>query len=47
MPLQVRAITAAEHRAYVASQPSVPLEQTPGWGKGFVTARTEIGRLVR
>lgn len=41
MPLQVRAITAAEHRAYVASQPSVPLEQTPGWGKGFVTARTE------
>lgn len=40
-PLEVRTITAAEHRAYVASKPSVPLEQTPGWGKGFVAARTE------
>ena len=41
MALEVRTITAAEHRSYVASQPSVPLEQTPGWGKGFVSARTE------
>lgn len=41
MPLEVRTITAAEHRAYVVSRPSVALEQTPGWGKGFVTARTE------
>ena len=41
MSLEVRAITAAEHRAYVVSRPSVALEQTPGWGKGFVTARTE------
>lgn len=41
MSLDVRAITAAEHRAYVVSRPSVALEQTPGWGKGFVTARTE------
>ncbi len=41
MTLEVRAITANEHRAYVASQPSVPLEQTPGWGHGFVNARTE------
>ena len=40
-PLTVRAITAAEHRAYVASQPAVALEQTPGWGRGFVAARTE------
>lgn len=41
MTLQVRTITAQEHRAYVASRSSVPLEQTPGWGRGFVTARTE------
>ncbi len=41
MTLEVRAITAAEHRAYVASRASVPLEQTPGWGRGFVAARTE------
>lgn len=52
MTLEVRTITAAEHRAYIASQPSVPLEQTPGWGKGFVNARTESvgwfddGRLI-
>lgn len=52
MPLTVRTISAAEHRAYVASRPSVPLEQTPGWGRGFVAARTESvgwfddGRLI-
>lgn len=41
MTLQVRTITAEEHRVYVAARSSVPLEQTPGWGRGFVTARTE------
>jgi len=41
MALSVRTISAAEHRVYIASQPSVPLEQTPGWGRGFVAARTE------
>lgn len=52
MSLTVRTISAAEHRAYVASRPSVPLAQTPGWGRGFVAARTESvgwfddGRLV-
>jgi hypothetical protein len=39
--LTVRTITAGEHRAYVASQPAVALQQTPGWGRGFVAARTE------
>lgn len=41
MALAVRTISAAEHRVYIATQPSVPLEQTPGWGRGFVAARTE------
>ncbi|MCH9816215.1 MAG: aminoacyltransferase [Actinomycetia bacterium] len=39
--LTVRSITAAEHRAYVATRPDVPLEQTPGWAKGYVTVRNE------
>lgn len=41
MTLTVRTITAAEHRAYIASQPTIALQQTPGWGRGFVAARTE------
>jgi hypothetical protein len=41
MVLLVRTITAAEHRAYLASHPRVPLEQTPGWGRVFENARTE------
>lgn len=41
MSLTVRTITAAEHRAYVATHPRVPLQQTAGWGRGFETARTE------
>lgn len=41
MPLTVRPIAAAEHRAYVATHPAVPLQQTPGWGRGFESARTE------
>lgn len=40
-PLSVRTITAAEHRSYIAARPSVPLEQTPGWARGFVTVRNE------
>jgi hypothetical protein len=50
--LTVRTITAAEHRAYIAARPSVPLEQTPGWARGFVTVRNESvgwfddGRLI-
>jgi hypothetical protein len=41
MALTVRTITAREHQTYVASRPSVAIEQTPGWGRGFVAARTE------
>lgn len=41
MTLEVRTISDAEHRAYVTSQPTVALQQTPGWGRGFVNARTE------
>ena len=40
-PLTVRTITAAEHRTYISSRPAVPLEQTPGWARGFVTVRSE------
>lgn len=40
-PLTVRTLTAAEHRTYISSRPEVPLEQTPGWARGFVTVRSE------
>lgn len=40
-PLTVRTITAAEHRTYISSRPEVPLEQTPGWARGFVTVRSQ------
>ena len=32
-PLTVRAITTAEHAAYVAAQPSASFLQTPGWAQ--------------
>ncbi len=39
--LEVRTISFNEHRAYVAARPRIPLEQTPGWAKVFVTVRYE------
>ena len=41
MSLTVRRINSAEHLAYLASHPQVPLRQTPGWARGFESSRTE------
>ncbi len=41
MSLSVHAISALEHRAYIAAHPKIPLRQTPGWARGFESCRTE------
>ncbi|MDZ4248817.1 MAG: hypothetical protein U0990_01875 [Candidatus Nanopelagicales bacterium] len=41
MTLEVRAITAAQHATFISTRPWVPIQQTPGWGRGHVTGRYE------
>lgn len=41
MELRVRPITPAEHRAYAAAHPDLPLPQTPGWRTAAAGGRTE------